>query len=78
MHTRLFVVHLTLKNIKRTNDAKQPAVASDDTAIIMHQTAAEDEEDEGADAQAQQAWRDRDAYAFDSQELMETRLIKLS
>jgi len=63
---------LTLKNIKRTNDAKQPAVASDDTAIIMHQTAAEDEEDEGADAQ------DRNAYAFDSQELMETRLIKLS
>ena len=44
----------------------------------MRQPAAEDEEDEGADAQAQQAWRDRDAYAFDSQELMETRLIKLS
>jgi hypothetical protein len=64
---------LTLKNIKR----KQIAAASDDIAI-MRQPAAEDEEDEGADAQAQQAWRDRDAYAFDSQELMETRLIKLS
>jgi hypothetical protein len=69
---------LTLKNVKRTKDTKQTAAASD---IELRQTTAgdkEDEEDAGADAQAQQAWRDRHAHAYDPQELMETRLLKLS
>jgi hypothetical protein len=69
---RLFVVHLTLKNIKRASDAKTAPASN----IEMRHPAGEGEE--GEDDADEQAWRDRHAYAYDSQEAMETRLIKLS
>lgn len=64
-------MHLTLKNIKRASDAKTAPASN----IEMRHPAAGEEGEEDAD---EQAWRDRHAYAYDPQEAMETRLIKLS